>query len=254
MRNPLIIAAMLMAFAASGAVAEERGPLSDDTTVPTVVALEADSAAEPTVVAPEEASASSWQDVVLTIVSTVSMALITTLLVPWLRAKSQQAASEGQSSKLKLAQSLALMVAANYAERRLPAIAQIVIDRRRNGGALSRDFVKSLLYQMGVEAKEELKAALTSHGIDWAFELGHDGLARLLRWAADRVSPFPGKETAVELLGKGGETLLEKGVSWLRDNVLNDTVEEAVGTAAESRPMDGSTSGTADVSRIEDHG
>lgn len=228
-----LLAAMTLLLLCGGIVAGPvlDTPAAEETPTEVLVPSEVPEAAPvpDTEVATEPTEVTGWQGALVTIIGSIATLLITTFLVPWLRQQAQKAAADAQTSKFALGKQLALQITANYAERHLPAIASNIQERLKKGEAVSKEWVKMLLYKMGEDAREELKTALAERGIDWITDFGSAGLDRLLRWAADRVSPFPGKETAVELLGSGGSALLEKGVAWLRDRYLvSDEDAEAV--------------------------
>ncbi len=62
--------------------------------------------------------------------------------------------------------------------------------------------------------------------------MGDKALTELISAAASRVSPFPGKETAVELLDdKVVPLLLNYGVDWVRKYYLGNHTEAEINLA-----------------------
>lgn len=106
-------------------------------------------------------------------------------------------------------QQAALEVAAAIAERSYPRIAQMV----ESGEIKNAEEAKGALYELGGIAREELRAAYP----DLVDRTGPSAIDLAIRSAADAVSPFPGKDTAKELLSGGAKLLLERGVHLIND-------------------------------------
>lgn len=81
--------------------------------------------------------------------------------------------------------------------------------------------IKGELYRLGKQLKD--KALKQFADKDLAL-LGDDVdgiLDDMIRFAADRVSPFPGKDTAEAFLTEGvSDNIVNKGISWVRENFL----------------------------------
>ncbi len=85
----------------------------------------------------------------------------------------------------------------------------------------SKEAIKHKLYGLGKNMKSDAIEYFGTQGVDLVGAVGDKFLDKLVDRAADAVSPFPGKETAVELLkDKVTDKLLEKGMSWVKDRYL----------------------------------
>lgn len=155
---------------------------------------------------PAQAPQPWWATLILSLVSLV----LTTFAVPFLHARKQAedakiAALEKEavlttmqqrellSARLK---SFLLRTAGIKVERDFPKLAQMVLDKRLN----NVDAIKAELYRMGADLKQDAILYFGNQGIDLVAAVGDKYLDDLVRWAADKVSPFPGKDTAVTLL------------------------------------------------------
>lgn len=167
-----------------------------------------------------------WKELVTTII----MAIGTLFIIPLLHRKQQEAqasvaALEAKQDltnmeKRKLLserlKSFLLRTAEVKVERDFPAIARDVID----GKLKSSTEIKILLKKMGADLKAEAIDYFGLQGINLVAAVGDDALDDLIRWAADKVSPFPGKETAVAFLtDSGSNQLIKYGTNFLKDRI-----------------------------------
>ncbi len=71
--------------------------------------------------------------------------------------------------------------------------------------------------------KQEAQVYFDNQGIDLVKAVGDDALDNLIERAANEVSPFPGRDTAKELLkSKVSNMVVEKGVEWIRAKYESD--------------------------------
>ena len=112
------------------------------------------------------------------------------------------------------------MRAADIAERRFPVLCQKVL---ADGlGKNDVQTVKDELRSWGKELKEEALSFFKVLGLDLLDEFGDKYLDQLIEHVANRVSPFPGKDTAVELLtSKGPNWIINRGVQVVRHKYLD---------------------------------
>jgi len=112
--------------------------------------------------------------------------------------------------------------AACIAEKEFPKLAAKVL----SGELKTVDQVKSLLRLYGTELKREAIEYFKKHqGLDLIRFIGDQQLDRLIEYAANRVSPFPGKESAVEFLKEDASNwLIDKGIAVVRNMYLDDAV------------------------------
>ena len=159
------------------------------------------------------------------IVQAAIAVLITGFLLPFLKSKSEEAhakASEaGASAKQKLldrVKALAIDEAYIIAEQRLPVLAAKALAKE-----LSKEQIKAELRTWGTHLRDKLVSYFKdSDGVDLAVVLGDKILDDIVRWAADKTSPFPGKETAVALLQDDwSNRLVNYGAEWVRTHWLD---------------------------------
>ena len=112
------------------------------------------------------------------------------------------------------------MRASDIAERRFPVLCQQVL---ADGlGKNDVQTVKDELRSWGKELKEEALSFFKVLGLDLLDEFGDKYLDQLIEHVANRVSPFPGKDTAVELLtSKGPNWIINRGVQVVRQKYLD---------------------------------
>lgn len=158
--------------------------------------------------------------------------LLTTFVVPYLH-KSTQAADEQVallssqkdltdmqkrqllSERLK---SFLLRTAENRVQLDFPDIAKQIVSKQLNSVAA----IKVELTKIGLEVKAEAITYFGNQGIDLVATVGDEALDGLIRWAADKVSPFPGKDTAVALLTDTvSNKLVDFGVNFFKDKVFS---------------------------------
>jgi hypothetical protein len=166
-------------------------------------------------------SAPVWTQIVYAVVT----ALIGAFVLPYLKRQSEKARAEADAAnataKEKLmarVKSLALDEAYIIAEERLPHIAQKALEKK-----LDKDGIKKELRSWGGQLKERLiNYFKESDGTDLMVVVGDKILDDIVRWAADKTSPFPGKETAVALLQDDWSNRLVKyGAQWVREHWLS---------------------------------
>ena len=108
-------------------------------------------------------------------------------------------------------------------EKRLPKLLPLIVSSKMDATA-----IKDELRSWGAEAKDEAIDYFKMQGLDIVALVGDGYLDQAVRWAADRVSPFPGKETAVKLAEeKYTNWLVEKGVDYVRNQWLSGGTPEA---------------------------
>jgi len=172
-------------------------------------------------------SGPAWLTALVGVIATV----VTVFLVPWLRQKANAARAEAESYKADSintqistkdmladqAKQIGYSMAASLAEKRFPALAAKVAS-----GELKMDgpSIKKELYSWGAALKAQIIEHFDGQGINIVTALGDKYLDQLVEWAANKVSPFPGKDTAKALLtewdGKAIEWLATKGVDWVK--------------------------------------
>jgi hypothetical protein len=166
-------------------------------------------------------SAPAWTQIVYAVVT----ALIGAFVLPYLKRQSEKARAEaeaaGQDAKSKLLARLkevALDEAYIIAQQRLPNIAGWVLAEKP-----TKDELKAELRSWGKELKDKLLAYFKeSDGIDLMVVMGDKILDDIVRWAADKTSPFPGKETAVALLQEDwSNRLVNYGADWVKNHWLD---------------------------------
>ena len=162
-------------------------------------------------------------DIIVAIVG----ALTTIVVVPLLnnlkeKAKSEQALNtiNMQTSLLDQRQRVLKMLEWFLAEHAL-SIASTEFPRLANEVASGKlrepATIKAELYRWGERLKQEAKEFFSNQNIDLLAVVGEKALDQFIDAAAAKVSPFPGKETAVELLeAKVAPALLNYGCTWLR--------------------------------------
>jgi hypothetical protein len=182
---------------------------------------------------PDAPSLTWWQQILIGLFGLVST-LATAMLVPYLRAKAAAsnalADDASMSTRQKLVERLKGYIwgqAAAFVERDFPVIAKKIVA----GELRTADQIKGVLKTLGVELKNDAIAYFKTQGVDLLEEFGEKFLDDLIRRAADAVSPFPGKETAVALLSDGAKNLLAYGVHYC-DEKTKVTITDTAGAAA----------------------
>lgn len=185
-------------------------------------------------VAPAATDTASGGPAWLTALVGIIGSLVTLFLLPWLRQKANAARAEAESNKstaintqittkdilMDQAKAIALDMAASIAEKRFPALQAKVASGQLKLDAKS---IKEELYAWGKALKAEIIEHFDAQGINIVTALGDKYLDHVIEWAANKVSPFPGKDTATALLtewnGKAIEWLATKGVAWVKSRV-----------------------------------
>ncbi len=168
-------------------------------------------------VVPAVADAPWYVQTLYTVISLLVVTFIP-MIVAWLHSHTQQIKVNTSGDLAEQVKEEALVIASNLTEKTLTNLAAKIA---ANPGQFSTDTVKAMLKDIGATALADLKASFKDRGIDIVAKLGEDYLNKAIRYAADKTSPFPGKETAVELVSGGADKLLEFGVAKLRDGYLD---------------------------------
>lgn len=159
------------------------------------------------------------------------MTLVTVAILPFLKQYlSAQAAAANEQAKLhqidaskSLIEQKGLIMerlkaylwgtAAAIVEKRAPDLCRRVMA----GQLKTADQVKDELRAWGIDLKDQAIYYFKTQGVDLVATFGHAAIDNLIERAANAVSPFPGKETAVALLKDGvAPLLLDKGVEWMK--------------------------------------
>jgi len=153
--------------------------------------------------------------------------LVTGFLLPFLKQKAQAAQLEAVQTKIDTTKSLLeqkqILVnrlkaflegtAAAIGEKRWPIICQKI----QSGQLKTAEQIKAELKLWGVNLKGMAVAYFDGQGIDIIAAFGDQFIDSLIERAANLVSPFPGKETAVEVLkDKVAPMLMNQGITWVR--------------------------------------
>jgi hypothetical protein len=152
-----------------------------------------------------------WTQITLAII-TIAVPPLVAFAVQALRSMTTSLKAQAGQSTLDKARTFALLLASNFAEKQLVEIAKKVEAKELTTATA----IKAELRDMGQDAVTALLQAVP----DAAATLGPDAAPALIRWAADKVSPFPGKDTAVALLEGGAKVLIEKGLSAARNATI----------------------------------
>jgi len=163
-----------------------------------------------------------WQQVLYAVVVSV----VSLFVLPYLKRLNEKARAEAEAANqtireklLSRVKSIALDQAYVIGQERFPKIAQWIFTNKEGKPGLQT--IKDELRSWGQDLKKHIVAYFKNEGIDIVGEIGDDYLDQIVRWAADKVSPFPGKETAVQLLTDDWTNkLADFGVDWVRDNWL----------------------------------
>lgn len=153
--------------------------------------------------------------------------LITMFLVPFLKRKAASAKAEAEKNSAEATQAhvnaRGILVsrlqeflwgsAEAIAEKKFPALAQKIA----NGDLNSAQGIKKELYGWGGDLRGDAIAYFNNQGVDIIAAVGDDFLDKLIERAANKVSPFPGRDTAKELLqAHATDWLIAQGVEWVR--------------------------------------
>jgi hypothetical protein len=156
--------------------------------------------------------------------------IFTMFIVPFLRNSSEAAKArllqhqidssksllEQKQQILDMLQEFALSRAASIGEKRWPILAGKIMHGKMN----EKSEIKEELKEWGEDLKQECLDYFSTQNIDLIKLLGESAIDQAIEFAANKVSPFPGKETAVHLLKDGAAKLLvDHGVDWVRDHM-----------------------------------
>jgi hypothetical protein len=176
--------------------------------------------------APAKTGGISWGEIIGGVIST----LITAFLLPLLKRKAEAAKAEAdnlQSQRVKtdieargaLVDRLKAFLwgtASAIAEKRFPMLAQKIVD----GNVKTSDDVKVELYAWGADLRTQAVDYFKNQGVDVIAAVGDVYLDKLIERAANAVSPFPGKETAVAILKSDiAPMILREGVDYVRQKM-----------------------------------
>ena len=127
---------------------------------------------------------------------------------------------DGKGMLMSQVEEFLFMRAADIAESRFPVLCQRILT-----DGLKKDdvaVVKNELQSWGKELKTEVMDFFKVQGLDLVAELGDKYLDQLIEHAANKMSPFPGKGTAVELLTtRATNWIIGKGVDVVRKKYLD---------------------------------
>jgi hypothetical protein len=176
-----------------------------------------------TVVTPAVEATPQWMQIVMSVLG----ALITAFILPWLKQHADAAKAAAAQSKVDTASSLLnqktviiqqlesflLNAADAIAEQRLPTLCQ----RVAAGELRTPESIKAELKTWGAVVKQQAIDFFKSQGVDIVAALGETYIDQAIAFAANKTAPFPGKETAVELLkDKVVPMLLAMGRKWVQ--------------------------------------
>ncbi len=198
-------------------------PTAEAAAVTKMPASKADAKVEDAPKAEAEKSLPTWLQYLIGILSTI----VTAFLVPFLKRRTIAAKAEAEKHSAEATQAhvnaRGILVsrlqeflwgtAEAIAEKKFPALAQKIA-----GGQLKNaQDIKKELYAWGGDLRSDAIAYFNNQGIDILAAVGDDFLDKLIERAANKVSPFPGRDTAKELLQKHAtDWLIKQGVEWVR--------------------------------------
>lgn len=186
----------------------------------------ADSAPLVAATTPIPADAPWWASIVYLLLTTI----VTMFLVPFLKQKATAAKSEADATKIDASKSLIEQrgiladrlksylwgSAAAIAEDRFPKLAMRIL----KGEFKDASSIKTELGSWGIELRQQAIVYFQVQGIDLIKEFGVSALDDLIERAANAVSPFPGKDTAVTLLETNvAPTIISHGTTWVQAQI-----------------------------------
>ena len=182
------------------------------------------------------------------IVYVVLTALVAMFLIPYLRAKQTEALAvqanhEVDAQIVEFSATSRIMGdvkvflierALNIVEREFPKIAKRVLA----GELKTAGEIKITLRSFGTTLKTDAINYFKNHrGVDLISLVGNEQLDRLIECVANKVSPFPGKESAVEFLKSHvSNWIIEKGVSMVAKKYAYDTPDGDIDVPALAVP------------------
>lgn len=159
-----------------------------------------------------------WVSIVITALAAVVVPFITNYLNKAAEAKKAELDCSNLNKKQRIAmavQAHAYDRAAAFVERDFLVLAKMIT----TGEIKDKDKVKDYLRNLGNILRDDLIVfAKEQFGVDILTEYGTKLVNGWIESAANRVSPFPGKDTAESLLQGGAQRLIKNGVGRLLDN------------------------------------
>lgn len=151
---------------------------------------------------------------ILEITLSVVAVILTTFLVPWLNNAKNKKKEEYKDQHLSFVDRLkrsalifSMQRAVNVIEKDYPLLVEGISNRDSKENLTS--VVKNSLYAFGAETKQSLIQHFKQEGFDLVSELGEECVEDIIRYAVDRVSPFPPGSTTsdmiVSLASKGAD-------------------------------------------------
>lgn len=121
--------------------------------------------------------------------------------------------TKAKSELYKLLKEKTEDIVRNLMEAEYAKVAQKV----KNGELKTKEQVKQELYRLGQQAKLLIKESMSKEELKTLGGHADGELDKLIRAAADKVSPFPGKETAASLLeNRVSDMLIDKGLDHVK--------------------------------------
>lgn len=130
------------------------------------------------------------------LVITLASVLVTTLLVPALKAWRQNQRLDGTATLAGAVNDYIVQVVDRMAEDELPTIAR----RVRSGQLATREAVTAELHRLGKVALDETVGFWKDQGVDLIVQYGTYQLENWIRDAANKRNPFPGTSTSKVLI------------------------------------------------------
>lgn len=183
----------------------------------------------------------AWLDTVIKSVFGLLAMLATAFIIPYIKSKAEAAKAEREKLETEAVtnelSARALLVAqlkefllteaAQIAEERFPDLCRKVAAK-----GLDLEAIKVEMRKWGTQLRQDATQYFHAQGYDIVKALGEGAIESLVKWAADAVSPFPGKETTAALIDGGAKMVLDKGIDWCRGQTLYfDTGDGSDGSA-----------------------
>lgn len=235
--EPTVLDAPVVAVETAPPVAPVDVPAAPDADTP-----EAPAAAVPAVAeTPDQIP--TWLQ---TLIALISFA-ITAFLLPFLKRKTEAAKAEAKRQAAQAtehdinARGILLSrlkqflwgTAESIAEKKFPELASKI----KSGNIDSKAAIKMELHSWGGTLRSDAMSYFGNQGIDVIAAVGDDFLDKLIERAANAVSPFPGRETAKELLqDHATDWLIKHGVDWVRQRYLDTSMRGTDPAPVEAKP------------------
>lgn len=167
-----------------------------------------------------------WANMLLTLVMAFVIPVVGWYLQKMLKAQIKNSEAKLENENLTRAERLeerfkqfALMRAASFVERDFFELAKYTVKRLEKGDDASEvgAAVKNKLLGLADRIKSDAQEHFGREDIDIVEELGERKMAQIIEWAANQVSPFPGKPTVESMLTGGADKLLKRGTAWVRE-------------------------------------